>query len=953
MVSELEKKWQKKWQEEKLFESNPDDREKMYVTVAFPYPSGAMHVGHGRTYTVPDVYARFKRMQGYNVLFPMAWHVTGAPVVGIAKRIERQDPWTLDIYKNVHQVPEDELKKFVDPEYIVKYFSSEYHEDMTHMGYSIDWRREFRTIDPHYKQFVRWQIRQLKDKDLVRKGSHPVKYCPSDDNPVGDHDLLEGEGVGINELTLIKFPIEDEYLVAATFRPETLYGATNFWLNPDEAYIKVKYNDEIWIISKDSYSNIIHQKESMEIIEEVDPKDYIGKSVTNPITNDSLPIFPASFVDPDYATGVVFSVPAHAPADYIALEDLKNNQELIQRYSLQEQVNNIKLISLVNLKGYSEFPARDFINQFNVQSQDDEKLKEATNEAYKTEHAKGIMNENTGEFEGQRVADVRNDVIDKLLNENIADKLYEFAEKPVICRCGAKCVVKELDDQWFVKYSDEEWTKKTYECLDQLEVVPKELKSNFEYYLGWLEDWACSRRLGLGTHMPWDEKWLIEPLTDSTIYMSYYTIAKYMKDINPEDLNDAFFNKVFLNQDGANDGSVNKIDSELTEQIRQEFNYWYPLNWRLSAKDLVGNHLSFHMFHHAAIFPEDKWPKGITVFGMGLLEGQKMSSSKGNVILLSEAIDKYGADTVRLFLMSSAEPWQDFDWREKEVNGIQRRLELIQEFPEKIEALTGEKLKLTLENEIPTVEKPINKWIISQINQKIAVATEALEGFQTRKALQSSLFLFRKDVDYYLNRITEVEQEEKDTLTYIINTWIRLLSPFVPYTAEEIWDKYNDDDVFMSSIAWPVQDETVIDAKIEKSEEIIQDLAKDIKEIIKITKSQPETVHLYTAPDWKYQVYDIAQEVGKPNIGEIIGRAMKANLYDNKKELSKFATKAGKSFNKINYVGKIDEVSIINDAKNFLESELNAKIEVYDEPTYDPQNKATNASPYKPAIYLE
>ena len=953
MVSELEKKWQKKWQEEKLFESNPDDREKMYVTVAFPYPSGAMHVGHGRTYTVPDVYARFKRMQGFNVLFPMAWHVTGAPVVGIAKRIERHDPWTLDIYQNVHQVPEDELEKFVDPEYIVKYFSSEYHDDMTHMGYSIDWRREFRTIDPHYKQFVRWQIRQLKDKDLIRKGSHPVKYCPSDANPVGDHDLLEGEGVGINELTLIKFPCGDDFLVAATFRPETLYGATNFWLNPDEEYIKVKYNDETWIISKESYGNIIHQKESMEIIEDVDPKEYIGKTVTNPITNDLLPIFPASFVDPDYATGVVFSVPAHAPADYIALEDIKNNKELIEKYNLQEQIDNIKMISLVNLKGYSEFPAKDFIKQFNVQNQDDPKLKDATNEAYKSEHAKGIMNANTGEFEGRRVADVRNDVIEKLINESIADKLYEFAEKPVICRCGAKCVVKELDDQWFVKYSDEEWTNKTYECLDQLEVVPKELKSNFEYYLGWLEDWACSRRLGLGTHMPWDEKWLIEPLTDSTIYMSYYTIAKYMKDIDPEDLNDAFFNKVFLNQDGANDGSVNKISPELTEQIQKEFNYWYPLNWRLSAKDLVGNHLSFHMFHHSAIFPKKYWPKGITVFGMGLLEGQKMSSSKGNVILLSEAIDKYGADTVRLFLMSSAEPWQDFDWREKEVNGIQRRLELIQEFPEKIESLIGEPLKLTLENNVPEVTKPINRWIISQINQKIAMATEALEGFQTRKALQAGLFLFRKDVDYYLNRITAVEEEEKETLKYILNTWIRLLSPFVPYTTEEIWDKYNDDDIFMSSIAWPEKDESVIDAKIEKSEEIIQDLAKDIKEIIKITQSNPETVHLYTAPDWKYQVYDIAQEVGKPNVGEIIGRAMKANLYDNKKELSKFATKAGKSFNKINYVGKIDEVSIINDAKNYLESEIGAKIEVYDEPTYDPQSKSSNAAPYKPAIFLE
>ncbi|MBO7718883.1 MAG: leucine--tRNA ligase [Methanosphaera sp.] len=953
MVTEIEKKWQKKWQDSKIFESNPDDREKMYLTVAFPYPSGAMHIGHGRTYTVPDVYARFKRMQGYNVLFPMAWHVTGAPVVGIAKRIERQDPWTLNIYKNVHRVPDEELQKFTDPEYIVKYFSSEYHDDMTNMGYSIDWRREFRTIDPHYKQFIRWQIRQLKDKDLIHKGSHPVKYCPDDDNPVGDHDLLEGEGVGINELTLIKFPYGDSFLVAATFRPETLYGATNFWLNPEAEYVKVDYEGENWIISKQSYSNIIHQKESMKIIEDVNPNDFIGDYVLNPMNGTKLPIFPASFVDPDYATGVVFSVPAHAPADYIALEDLKNNNELIAKYNLQQQLDNIQLISLVDLKGYSEYPAKDFIEQYNVTSQEDENLKEATNEIYKLEHAKGIMKDNTGEFAGKRVADVRNEVIEKFLNENVADKLYEFAEKPVKCRCGAMCVVKELHDQWFVKYSDKDWTNKAYECLEQLDVVPKEIRSNFEYYLDWLEDWACSRRLGLGTHMPWDEKWLIEPLTDSTIYMSYYTIAKYMNQINPEDLNDAFFNKVFLNQDGANDGSVNKIDEDLTKQIQEEFQYWYPLNWRLSAKDLVGNHLSFHMFHHAAIFPKEYWPKGITVFGMGLLEGQKMSSSKGNVILLSEAIDKYGADTVRLFLMSSAEPWQDFDWRETEVNGIQRRLESIQQFAQKVEDITGQKVQLTVENEVPLVEKAINKWIISQVNKNIGVATEALEGFQTRKALQSSLFLFRKDVDHYLNRITEVSSEEKDTLNYIVNVWIRLLAPFIPYTTEEIWNEYNDDEILMSELSWPQMDESAVDDKIEKAEEMIQDLAKDIKEVIKITKSNPETIHIYTAPKWKYDVYEIAREVGKPNIGEIIKQSMQANLYDNKKELSKFATKAGKTFNKINYVGQIDEVAIITDALDYLESEVGAKIVVYDEPTYDPQNKAQNASPYKPAIYLE
>lgn len=232
MNENIEKKWQKKWEESKLFESNPNDKEKLYLTVAFPYPSGAMHIGHGRTYTVPDVYARFKRMKGFNVLFPMAWHVTGAPVIGIADRIKRKDPWTLNLYENVHGVPKEELHKLEDPEYIVKYFSSEYNEVMHEMGYSIDWRREFKTIDPTYKKFIEWQITTLKEKGLVIKGEHPVKYCPRCGNPVGDHDLLEGEGVGINELTLLKFKMEDKIFVTATLRPETIVGATNIWLNP-------------------------------------------------------------------------------------------------------------------------------------------------------------------------------------------------------------------------------------------------------------------------------------------------------------------------------------------------------------------------------------------------------------------------------------------------------------------------------------------------------------------------------------------------------------------------------------------------------------------------------------------------------------------------------------------------------------------------------------------------
>jgi leucyl-tRNA synthetase len=949
----VEEKWQKKWQEADLFESDPNDKKKIFITVAFPYPSGAMHVGHGRTYTVPDVYARFKRMQGYNVLFPMAWHVTGAPVLGIAKRIERQDPWTLDIYKNVHKVPEEELKKFVEPEYIVKYFSEEYHDVMTRMGYSIDWRREFKTIDPHYQKFVGWQFRKLKEKGLVRIGEHPVKYCPECGNPVGDHDLLEGEGVGINELTLVKFEIDGEYLVAATFRPETLFAATNLWLNPEADYIRVEVDGEHWIISREAYNNIKNQKKDTSILSDVDAPSMIGKYVKNPLTGEKHIILPASFVDPEYATGVVYSVPGHAPADYIALADLKKDVKTLEKYGIVKEVQAIQPIGMIHLKGFGEVPAQEMIEKFKVKNQNDPNLKEATNEIYKLEHAKGVMSNKTGKYEGLPVSDARDRVIVLLKEEKRGDVMYEFSERPVICRCGTKCVVKILDDQWFLKYSSEDWTEKTYKCLEGMNIVPGEVRANFQYYIGWLQDWACSRRIGLGTDLPWDKKWIIEPLSDSTIYMAYYTIAKYMKDIDPEDLNDAFFNTVLL---GAEPTSDIKIDKETVEKIKDEFNYWYPLNWRLSAKDLVGNHLSFHMFHHAAIFPQNKWPRGIVVFGMGLLEGNKMSSSKGNIVMLEDAIKTYGSDVVRLFLMSSAEPWQDFDWREKEVRGISKRLNWFIEFADRVEEING-KVELKGHETAPEVSKPVNAWILSQLNMRMRDATKALEGFQTRKALQESLFLFKKDIDHYFHRIEGMDDEisRKEigkVLVHILNVWIRLMSPFVPHAAEELWSTHGGEG-FASEASWPQYDSDLIDEKVQKSEEIVQELANDINEIKNIIGVKPSKVHIYVAPEWKWKVFDIAKEVGKPDMGRIMGQAVKQNVHDNKKEIAGFAKKVTREITRVNYVGRIDEYSVIKESLDYLSKEAGAEVLVYDEPTYDPEGKSQNASPYKPAIYME
>ena len=951
MSENIEKKWQKKWADAKLFESNPDEREKLYLTVAFPYPSGAMHIGHGRTYTVPDVYARFKRMEGYNVLFPMAWHVTGAPVIGIADRIKRKDPWTLDLYERVHRVPKETLPKLEDPEFIVKYFSTEYHEVMEEMGYSIDWRREFRTIDPTYKKFIEWQITTLHDKGLVEKGEHPVKYCPNCDNPVGDHDLLEGEGVGVNELTLLKFPIEDKILVTATLRPETIVGATNIWLNPDVEYVLVNAEGEKWVITKEAHYNLKNQIKDLDIIEEIDPNDLIGKMATNPFLGNEIPIFPASFVSASYGSGVVFSEPADAPADYIALQDLKKNDELIAKYNLEGIVENVHPIPVCTLKGYGEIPAADIIERLGITDQNDKKLHEATNELYKQQHSKGTIIESIPDFGGMKVRFAREELKEKLINDNMAAIMYDFAERPVVCRCGNNCVVKIMDDQWFMKYGNEEWTEKTLKVLEGETIIPKELKNNFDYYINWLDDWACSRKVGLGTRLPWDNQWLIEPLTDSTIYMSYYTIAKYLRDMNPDDLNLAFFDKVLLNKDS---GEIT-VPAEKVKEIQDEFNYWYPLDWRLSAKDLVGNHLSFLMFAHSAIYPEDKWPKGTVVFGMGLLEGNKMSSSKGNVILLKDAINDYTADVVRLFLMASAEPWQDFDWREKEVLGTKRRLEWFREFAARIEEIKGSPLDLSNIEEVE-LSRTIDLWMISQLNQHIKKSTEALEVFQTRQALQESLFLLKKDVDHYLYRVKHIIDDKDPAVIYVLSTvleaWIRLLAPFTPHTSEELWANYGGEG-FVSEASWPEYSDELVSVEIEKSEELVENIIKDIAHIKQMVGDEVDKIHIYLAPDWKWDLYKIADEVGKPDIGQIMGRAIGANIYDDKKEIAMVAKKIGKEITKTRYIGKINEEEILTDALDYIKEECDNEVIIHTDDSYDPQNKARNAMPYKPAIFME
>ncbi|MGH2639582.1 MAG: class I tRNA ligase family protein, partial [Rhabdochlamydiaceae bacterium] len=261
-----------RWAKDHVFESDPDpSKEKKFVTFPFPYMNGPLHIGHAFTSTRVDVYARYKRMQGYDVLFPWAWHWTGQPIVAAAERLANGDKAMMKEFVDIDKVPLKDLPKFYDPKYMAQHYTDYGRTALKRLAMSIDWRREFHTTDmePTFNKFVIWQYDKLREKGYVTRGTHPVVWCPRDQSPTGDHDRVEGEGITWEEYTLILFMLEGSeiYLPAATFRPETIFGVTNLWLNPDAEYSEIAIDGkERWIVSKDAADKLKDQLRSITLV---------------------------------------------------------------------------------------------------------------------------------------------------------------------------------------------------------------------------------------------------------------------------------------------------------------------------------------------------------------------------------------------------------------------------------------------------------------------------------------------------------------------------------------------------------------------------------------------------------------------------------------------------------------------------------------------------------------
>ena len=241
----IEEKWRRIYDEKKLYEADADEkREKFFITVPVMYPDGRLHTGHLYTWTRADVFARFQRMNGKNVLFPQGFHMTGGPMVGLSLRLKNNEEKAIKIMKN-QGATDNDIKKFAEnPLELGLFFGRTYKSDFELAGISIDWRRNFiLSYTEQYSKFVEWQFRTLKKLGYITQGSHPVVWCPREDTSLGDHDRAEGEGEGPLEFTIIKFKINELILPAATLRPETIYGVSNLWVNRNGEYKKIKLSN--------------------------------------------------------------------------------------------------------------------------------------------------------------------------------------------------------------------------------------------------------------------------------------------------------------------------------------------------------------------------------------------------------------------------------------------------------------------------------------------------------------------------------------------------------------------------------------------------------------------------------------------------------------------------------------------------------------------------------------
>ena len=771
--SEIEAKWQKKWEAENAFKVVEDkDKEKYYVLEMFPYPSGKLHMGHVRNYSIGDVLARFKKMKGYNVLHPMGWDSFGLPAENAAiKNNVEPSVWT---WNNI-----DEMRK-----------------QLKELGLSYDWDREVATCHPDYYKWMQWIFIQFYNKGLAYKKENPVNWCPSCQTVLANEQVVDGKCercgtlVGKKELSQwyfkitdyaerlldnldnlpgwpnkvklmqknwigksigaeVTFEIEgyDKGLDIFTTRADTLYGVTYMVLAPEHPYLRDLVAGSEYEPAVDKYLDEVQHLSDIERTSTTKEKTgvFIGRYCINPLNGKRVPIFISDYVLMDYGTGAIMAVPAHDQRDF----------EFAKAFDLE-------IIPVVD----PEDPEIDLYD-----------LKEAF-------AAEGKMI-NSGKFDG-------------LNNKEAIEKVIEYLEEEGI---GKKTVNYKLRD-WLISRQRYWGTPIPMIHCDSCGWVP-EKEENLPVMLPTDVEFTGKGESPLAT-----SKTFVD-----TVCPICGKLAKRELDTMDTFLDSSWY---FLRYCDAQ----NKDEAFSKEKT----DYWMNVDQYIGGVEHAILHLMYARFFQMALYDlglvSDEEPfKNLLTQGMVIKDGAKMSKSLGNVVSPKEIIEKYGADTARLFILFAAPPERELDWSDKGVEGsfrfINRVYRMVYDFSQKYKDAPDNYEILT------EADKSMAYWMNYAIKK---VSDDIGERFNFNTAISTIMEM--------VNEMYRYKEGDVNAGLYAaaIKNLIIILAPFVPHVTEEMWEHLG----YGGSVheqSWPEYDESAL---VKDTVEIVVQINGKIKEKINI-----------------------------------------------------------------------------------------------------------------------
>ena len=733
----IEDKWQKIWTENDQYKTDTTDSSKpnYYTLEMFPYPSGNIHMGHVRNYSIGDVVARFKKMEGYNVLHPMGWDSFGLPAENAAiKHGVHPHKWTM---ANIEDM-KAQLKL---------------------LGLSYDWEREVATSTPEYYRFTQEIFLKFLEAGLAYKKKSFVNWCPScetvlaNEQVVGgqcercdavvvkkdleqwyfkttafaeellnDLDTLDGwpekvktmqrNWIGKSNGAELRFDIEgtDKSMTVYTTRPDTTYGVTFMVLAPESELVQELVAGTEYEADVNAFVQKMHTKTEIERTSSDAEKEgmFIGKYVINPVNGNKIPVWIANYVLADYGTGAIMAVPAHDDRD----------KEFAQKY-------NLDIIPVID---------------------EDNKMI------------------NSEEFNGMDASKAFDGIVEKLAKENRGKKTVNYRLRDWLLSrqryWGCPIPVVYCDDCGIVPVDKKD--------------LPVLLPTDVEF-------------TGKGE----------SPLTTSKEFATTACPCCGKEARREVDTMDTFVDSSWY--------FLRYIDPKNTEEpfSKEMVNKWMPVDQYIGGVEHAIMHLLYSRFFVKAfksmgMLDFDEPFKNLLTQGMVLMDGSKMSKSKGNTVSPIEIINKYGADTARLFVLFAAPPERDLDWSEQGVEGCFRFLNRVYRLVDEL----AEVAKSNAEVKAVTKEDKAMRLVIHSTLKK--VTTDLSEKFGFNTAIAALMELINEMYKY-----KELDTRNDGIIREGIETIVTILAPFTPHIGEELWTMIGKEgSVF--NISWPSYDESAL-----------------------------------------------------------------------------------------------------------------------------------------------